>query len=181
MLNFVRCNFNKQINLGRLFLKDTRDIRVKKYFEKSTEPSLLSFPIIGVNCVELDPISRHINLSNIKSSNYNESLIAIHTPYCYMSTGNICKYGSLHKNIENKFRPNTVCMRECEHICERYFETNESNYFEIIKFGRTVYFYNPSVVVIGRNAERYIYFPINEIIDIIECSEDVNENFSPFK
>lgn len=163
MLDFIT-NYEIGINFGRLFFKDPRDIRVNDYFSVTTKPAALSF---GLNSyatgVELDPICKEIDLSSLNSQ--EQITIGLHTPFCYLTTGNICKYASVHKKIEKKFRPNIECQLECSRVSEVYFgDSNGNTKYRILRFGRTVYFQNSEVNVIGEKPDRIIYAPMQELI-----------------
>lgn len=164
MLYHIRSSYDKKINLGRLFFKDQRDCRVPSYSKSEHSPSLLSIDNFGLSFdlhgIELDPTNEVLNLHQIAEDSLT---VSVHTPYCYMTTGNICKFASIHQPIENKFRPNTICSMECSHITERYFDTNRPDRGSLIRIGRTLYFLQPSIKTIGRDVDRYIYFPAKEI------------------
>ncbi len=171
MLDYISKSFKININLGRLLFKDARDIRVSSYFKLALKPSLLSFGFDTeiIKGIELDPMSKELDLSDLSSTNGLD--IALHTPFSFITTGNICKYGSVHKKIEKKFRPNLECLQECSCICEIYHERKNDNIFDVLRFGRTAYFFNPSINIIGANIERYLYFPIKEILSLTINSE----------
>lgn len=162
MLQFISQTFPCKINLGRLFVKDARDVRVKEYYDSCIHPSILSYDLtsMGISGIEFDPMSRQMNL---ESNNLDRITVCLHSPYCYMTTGNICKYASVHKSPEQKFRPNINCAFECSSVCETYHAEKNDYSFDIIRVGRGVYFYNPDPIVSGR-VDRILYFPIEEIL-----------------
>ena len=162
MLRFVSHTFSCKINLGRLFVKDPRDVRVQAYFNSCIQPSILSYDLssMGISGIEIDPMSRQMNL---EGSNPDGVSIYLHSPYCYMTTGNICKYASVHKAPEKKFRPNASCNFECSSVCETYHAEKGDYSFDIIRVGRGVYFRNPDPSVNGR-VDRILYFPVEELL-----------------
>ncbi len=162
MLQFVAHTFPCKINLGRLFVKDARDVRVKEYYNSCIHPSILSYdlPSMGISGIEIDPMSYQMNL---ESSNLDGITVSLHSPYCYMTTGNICKYASVHKAPEKKFRPNDNCAFECSSVCETYHAEKDDYSFDIIRVGHGVYFHNPNPIIKGR-VDRTLYFPIEEIL-----------------
>ena len=167
MLYYVQ-NFNRyKINLGRLFSKNPRDCRVPEYTDSKIAPGFISklnqefWKKQSINCVELDSTNQILDLSEAQSS---DVMIALHSPYCYMTTGKICKFASIHKRINEKFRPNTNCRMECMSISDTYTGHVAATNFEslIYRIGRTLFFENNEVEIIGKNLERLIYFPAKE-------------------
>lgn len=167
MLYYIR-NLNKyRINLGRLFFKNPRDCRVPEYTDSVVSPGFLSK--LGqeirkkelINCIELDPTNRVLDVSEIKNS---EIEVALHFPFCYMTTGKICKFASIHKDIDKKFRPNVNCQMECMSISDTYTgHVVPTNCDPIIyRIGRTLYFENNKSEIVGKKLERLIYFPAKE-------------------
>lgn len=167
MLWWFREKNDIKINLGRLFFKDPRDCRVPKYYHSRVEPVFLTnisddywkhFNILGV---ELDPTNQIVDTSIINDSNIN---IGIHVPFCYMTTGNICKFASIHKEIKQKFRPNLSCGMECMHISDIYMGgiTQTSDDLFLYRYGRTLYFKVNSIEFVGKKPTRIIYFPVDE-------------------
>lgn len=165
MLRYVSENFNVHVVLGRLFFKDPRDGRITSFIERTAGFSLLTYPdfinqdkIIGI---ELDPIADVLNLSSI--GDYH-GVVMLNGPYCYMSVGMICKYGSVHKPIDKKFRPSTSCGFECKHIVEIHSDHHRPLNKKLIRAGRAIYYYQPKVNTIGRLADRHLYFPLYEFM-----------------
>ncbi len=116
-------------------------------------------------------MSRCIDLSALNGSEY---CVGLHAPFCYMTTGNICKFASIHYPVVQKFRPNLSCGMECAHVIDFYsghvMQTDCDPL--LIRIGRTLYFKNESVQTIGRFFDRIIYFPVKE------WREYAHENFS---
>ncbi len=167
MLDFFKSKIKYKINLGRLFFKDPRDCRMPQYLNEPVSPMLLShlkdeyWSLFRFNLVELDPTNNVIDTTVIKDTDIS---VGIHKPYCYMTTGNICKFASIHRDIKEKFRPNSMCKIECEHIMDTYSgHVVQTDCDPVIRrFGRTLYYEINSVKLIGKNAEREIFFPVNE-------------------
>lgn len=161
-------NLNKyRVNLGRLFFKNPRDCRVPEYTDSIISPGFLSklnqeiWKKQLINCIELDPTNRILDVSEIKSLDVK---IALHSPFCYMTTGKICKFASIHKDIDKKFRPNVNCQMECMSISDTYTgHVVPTNCDPIIyRIGRTLLFENNESEIVGNNLERLIYFPVKE-------------------
>lgn len=177
MLSYVQKEQKYRINLGRLFFKDPRDCRVPDFRKQTLSPMLLShlsndyWSKFDFNIVELDPTNTVIDTSSINDIDIN---IGLHLPYCYMTTGNICKFASIHRDIKNKFRPNMKCAMECLHIHDTYSGlVKPTNCVPVLfRFGRTLYFEAEQVNLTGKSASRIIYFPIKE------WREFVNENLN---
>lgn len=168
MLHYITNEYsNYKINFGRLFFKAPRDCRVPDYTERITESGSLSnihlpfWKKYHINYAELDPTNKIIDLSFLKN---DEILIALHMPFCYMTTGNICKFASIHKDAEQKFRPNTLCQMECMHIKDSYSghiqQTDCDPLLE--RYGRTVFFKSSGAGIVGKDLSRKIYFAIEE-------------------
>ncbi|MCI6859163.1 MAG: hypothetical protein MR867_07715 [Eubacterium sp.] len=166
MLKYMSDQFDIRINLGRLFFKDARDVRVRPYQEGEMTPNLLSCRddfMEGndkIRGVEIDPTNRYIDLRNCDLDGID---LGIHSPFCYMTTGNICKFASIHAAVEEKFRPNAPCHMECAGIYEHYREKFDGRNADLIRYGRTVYFYNNGSRIAGKKIDRKIYFPVLEM------------------
>lgn len=165
---WIQNSYNICINIGRLFFKDPRDCRIPEYCDKEIQPSFLThfsddyWNCFNISGIELDPTNRIIDISCINSNNFE---VGLHMPYCYMTTGNICKFASIHKSIEQKFRPNQPCTMECMHINDVYTgHVNQTNCDPVLyRFGRTLYYKVDYPVVFSVNRPvRVIYFPIDE-------------------
>lgn len=154
-----------KMNLGRLFFKDQRDVRNSDYFNFVGNVSALSdFEWFSarykVNAVEIDCTNKQLDLHK-----YDDSFeTCLHTPYTYVSTGNICKFASISKDIQHKFRANDYCKNECSSIFEIYqadlsSKCPNANHFRI---GRTIYSKMPHYDTVGFNRE--IYVPYDEFV-----------------
>lgn len=171
MLVYIPDKYEKNINLGRLFFKDSRDVRVPGYRESAVRPNLLSkkeYMMMGterVKGVELDAVSRYIDL---RDCDFSGITLGIHGPFCFMTTGNICKYASIPKEPDQKFRPNGTCSMECLQVYEHYKEKFGGQNTDILRYGRTVYYYNNGSRVAGKKIDRKIYFPVLEMKRIMK-------------
>lgn len=171
MLKYISETYDVRINLGRLFFKDSRDVRVRAYHEGEISPNLLSCRSYftegndKIKGIELDPVTRYIDLSK---ADLEGIALGVHSPFCYMTTGNICKFASIHKDVEKKFRPNAQCHLECFGIYEHYSEKFQGKYADLIRFGRTVYYYNNACRIAGKKIERKIFFPVLEVKEVMK-------------
>lgn len=167
MLSFLQNRYQYHFNLGRLFFRDPRDCRIPEYTRKCVSPMLLShltddyWKSFKISFVELDPTNAIIDTSCIEKTDIN---VGIHLPYCYMTTGNICKFASIHQEVQHKFRPNIQCKMECIHISDIYSgHVSQTNCNPILnRFGRTLYFEVGAIEFVGKKAIREIYFPVKE-------------------
>lgn len=162
MLRFLQ-EEGRNVNLGRLFFRDPRDGRLPQVCERETRPFLLSHLKNGVYAdvpfygIELDPVSSVIDVSGFDMQAHP---VALHGPYCYMTTGNICKYASIHYPPEMKFRPNLPCYMECTNVVD-YACGKKGDGCRLSRFGRAVYF-RKDAALNGTEEYRSVYFPIDE-------------------
>lgn len=153
-----------KINLGRLFFKDARDIRLASYFNSTLHPASLDQlsdyrTRYGIQYAELDPICTVMDLGN-----ETDVKLALHVPFGYMTTGNICKYASISKDIQFKFRPNISCNKECQRIYETYAPSPSD--YRLYRIGRAVYFESAIPATINGSFERLIYAPFHEMAEL---------------
>lgn len=166
MMSYISKCGKYKLNLGRLFFKNPRDCRVPEYINCKVVPGLLSelnqefWARQSVRCVELDSTNQIIDVSEFANMGIE---LALHLPYCYITTGKICKFASIHKSIQKKFRPNVNCQMECMYITDTYWGDTTANSDQIIcRIGRTLYFENSNVKILGKDLDRVLYFPIRE-------------------
>ena len=176
------------VNLGRLFFKDPRDVRLSEALARVTIPAQLTdetfrawrddaLPAERENgLVELDPVSAQISVPE-----GFRGRICLHTPYCYRSYGHICKFASLHKPPSKKFRPNAPCNAECLRIHERFSDPNKPEWGTLLKIGRALYFEQPDAVLTDATPQRLIYFPFREWIMLKEGNNKSDENINAVK
>lgn len=162
MLVYIHQTYKKKINLGRLFMKDYRDPRYEEYFSQVLSPkiftSYLSRLVLDYQIRGLEFDKTHESIRFPNDGRWSELTIAIHTPYCYMTTGQICEYGSIGKELNEKFRPGRECSGECSSHLIRYNLGDGRNWLRV---GRTIFFSNPDCKIIGLNTIREIYFPVS--------------------
>ena len=164
MLETIHKNYPVKLNLGRLFFKDARDIRIPQLYREIYRPAELEFlkgysERYSISAVELDPVSTEIDLrTNCKVQ------FALHEPYCYLTTGNICKYAAIGKEIQQKFRPNAVCKRQCHSVFE--VSTPETKAYSLYRIGRAIYFKAEHPGTINGIFDRYLCFPFHEIVQL---------------
>ncbi len=160
MLPYVKENYNKAVNLGRLFMKDYRDPRYTEYFQIPVKPKMFTTYLnnvlkeYGVNSCEFDLTHKIIDFSEVPKG----IIPGLHVPYCYQTVGRICEYASISKEIAKKFRPNDYCDEKC---IENYIEYSlPDENLKYIRFGRTIYFKHPGYELRGLGDYRLIYFPV---------------------
>ena len=164
MLSALSLDYSIRLNLGRLFFKDERDIRAQYLYQKTTHPAEFGriddyFKQYPVYCAELDPISKVIDLQND-----TDIRVALHEPFCYLTTGNICKYASVDIKTDHKFRPNAPCKKECQKIHEIY--TPDSSDYKLYRIGRTIYFPTTKPQIVNGHIDRTVFFPFFELMKI---------------
>lgn len=164
MLINIHSSYNFTVNLGRLFFKDARDIRLPSYYQHTLHPAFLDLlsndnNSYSIKFVELDPISAALDVHH-----NTEVKLALHEPFCYLTTGNICKYASINKDINQKFRPNALCKKECQCVYEIY--TPNSTDYNLYRIGRAVYFETERPIITNGSIERFIYTPFREMADL---------------
>lgn len=162
MLDYITKHYNLKYNIGRLFMKDYRDIRYPEYFNTTLYPKAFNsyfYKIIEkyqINAIEFDPTHKIVNLETCPQIE-----MGMHRPYCYVTVGQICEFGSIHKDIEKKFRPNEVCQGECN---DNIFCYEFGDGHRWLRIGRAVYFDNRECEVKGVNELRNIYFPVDLVV-----------------
>lgn len=158
-LDYVVKKYQMPVHLGRLFFKDYRDPRYEDYWNGTCRPKLFNpyFKQIveeyQVKGLEFDPIVSCIDLQQA----FSGLTYSIHTPYCYITTGQICEYGSIGQPMDQKFRPNESCRMECSRLTSLY-ELPEGQMW--YRMGRAIYFKNETCLVKGIPQIRELVFPI---------------------
>lgn len=161
MLDYVCNNFPRVgVNLGRLFNKDTRDIRYEEYANYKYRPKLLTLmsPWVSrysVKSVEFDPTHAMIDVSDIKQ------IPAMYYPYCYATVGNVCEIAAINMPLDKKFRPNAPCHTPCMNTYITYASPWGHQY---VKLGRTVYFKHERAELVGAEKQRIIYEPFDILL-----------------
>ena len=128
-----------KVVLGRLMYKNSRDPRMPEYQEADVSEvikGILSWSkkIADVKAVEIDSLI-DTNLQSLSLSSGIE--IRLHRPLCYISTGFVCKAGSNHLSLEQKFRPHVLCRFECQSTIDLHHIDNPLS--DYCRLGRTLY------------------------------------------
>ncbi len=175
LIDWVKNNVPFDIALGRLFMKDPRDQRIEGGRGISDTPLFVNSQILelipkyNVLNIELEQIYSSIHLECIPS---NVS-VAVHTPFCYQTTGQICLYASIKKPLKNKFRANTCCKFECNKM-HTIYTTDDGSY---LRYGKAVY-YKIEESLIKTNSKttlRKLYWAFNELEDEYENISSIEE------
>ena len=160
MLDYISSEYsNVKINIGRLFNKESRDARYVDYNKGVYSPNLLSvkksfLEQYNINSIEIDPVHQVIDLSE---SVNQDTMVAVYTPFCYVTMGHICEYASIPLPLDKKFRPNTHCHAPCANT----FITYDVKEFSYVKVGRAVYFRQDDIKLVNANKYREIYQPFD--------------------
>lgn len=168
MLRLATSSFTSRTVLGRLFFKDSRDGRFPGFVARKTQFSLLShrrfFEEWHPYGVEIDPISAEIDLTPLSQLVQH---VAVNSPYCYMSFGNVCRAASAFKPMGRKFRPSDCCALECLKTASVHTDRLRKDSRPLFMVGKTVYHSQPSVRVIHQSGLRIrrLYFPLREFMD----------------
>lgn len=157
MLVYIHKHYSLlKLNMGRLFMKDYRDPRYEEYYNQPLKPKAFTNYLgklvkdYHICSIEFDPSHKTIDMSEKPE----EVEIALHTPYCYETVGQICQVAGISQPIEKKFRPNEPCQQECHTHKIHYFIDGG---YTLLKLGRAVYFKNESCEVKGVECIRIIY------------------------
>ncbi|SET32631.1 hypothetical protein [[Clostridium] polysaccharolyticum] len=153
--------FQKKMNLGRLFMKDYRDPRYTEYFQIPWKPKMFTDYMkeilvkYNVQGCEMDMTHKLMDFSQMPK----ELTAGIHIPYTYQTVGRICEYASIQKEVAKKFRANDACQENCASHLLKYVVSDGD--MEYVRFGRTIYFKQKGFEVNGLQKYRIIYFPID--------------------
>ena len=159
MYNYTSKELGYKVGLGRLFHKEPRDARFPMYLERVVTPWI---DIPGkVSSIELDPVANTMDLSQLKG----DYEIALNHSYCYQSFGRICKYASIHLDMEKKFRSDSTCAYECLHHYEIHVNELVPDSKSLIRVGKALIFENSNVLCLHRSPDRLLYYPITELIE----------------
>ena len=173
MLQWIRNNLpDVDVHMGQLFFKDQRDPR---YSLLPVGQSRLSFPLPdGVKGIELSPVNTKLILPDFDLPG---ACIAVHQPFCFISTGNICKFASVSAPPEQKFRPNAACAQQCGSMFETYsVKGSDDTWYRI---GRTIYTERIVREYEGRTPDRIIYWPVKEVYQEVHVYESAGTSESP--
>ncbi|WP_167958748.1 hypothetical protein [Anaerosporobacter faecicola] len=159
MLSYIHETYDVRLNMGRLFMKDYRDPRYPNFFKTVLRPKIFTRYLTHlieeyqIDGMEFDRTNIAVNLEKKPKG----IVIGMHTPFCYMTVGQICEYASINKQLEKKFRPNQGCGKECQDTIIHYDLQDDR---EWIRVGRAVYFENQECDIEGIHKYRNIYFPV---------------------
>lgn len=156
-----------KINMGRMFFKEPRDVRLLQSEAKIYNPELeLGWVerqgiLPKSSIIEVDAVSRRLDLDVGLEGRVK---VGLHRPYCYVSTGNYCKFGSIGRSLDHKFRLAGDCRQECLDIYEEHSWHDSENNREatLFRYGKTVYLKRAEVEFVGAAPDRIIYWPIDE-------------------
>ena len=158
----------KKIVLGRLFTKNPRDPRVDLWnYDPIKEKSVL------VDLVQNTPAYKELmekhNIMRIETDYINQTyvrklptdiLISVHYPYTYITSGNVCAVGSVHKSKNEKFKIKNKCFFDCTN----YFSivNNESLINPVINIGNSYFYEDTNDVFINDDNSniRIVYYPL---------------------
>ena len=151
MYEFIDNIFSGRILSGRLLNKVNRDPRYSKYGQEGISIPKLHLQISGA---ELDGCSSKIILENP----IEDFVAAIYYPYSFISTGMICSYAAIGKDIMSKFLLDGYCPVSCGKYYTKH-DDRDGNYFYHI--GNSIYYLSDFPKVIGASTVRMIWFPLD--------------------
>lgn len=162
MLTYIGEVYDYPMNIGRLLNKDYRDMRYEDYYNSTIQPKIFTKyfdrlrKLYRIRGAEFDPTNKSIDFSKAPE----HIMIGLHSPFCYITTGQICEFASIDKHLDQKYRPNSSCANECSKYHILYMPKDDVTWFRL---GRAVYFHNEDVELKGLKELREIYFPIEEL------------------
>lgn len=171
MLNYCASTYPQKVNIGRLFSKDTREMREPHFTDMALTPSLLErdidsiFPMDRISCIELDPVHRFQDAQKVPQG----INLALYMDWCYQTTGMICEQAATHHSLQGKFRPSSSCMGECQHNAIFYEGQMGFPYY---KHGATVYYFQEGARLVCGSNYRKIYSPL--LSEIFQAREGEN-------
>ena len=107
---------------GRQLCKMIKDPRLPSRAWTALSPPGLQAPLfhdllqgLGIRRVEIDvpPLAR---AEDLRADGLR---VSAHAPYGFAAKGRVCKIGSLHQAVTDKFRPDRPCRKECLHFFAR--------------------------------------------------------------
>ncbi len=147
-----------RITAGRLFFKNYRDPR---YPEQQKSRTVCFFPQLlseKVDAVELDICSREMDVSSIPEG----VEIHYHYPYTYVTCTQYCEFASVINPETRRFRTDMRCGLKCMDALIR----TDADGAELIHVGRGVCTPAPDAFNSSRPADRYIYWPLREFLEM---------------
>ena len=144
------------ITAGRLFFKNYRDPR---YEEQQQGKTISFFPqtLLGkVDAAELDICSVEMDVTSIPE----KIELHFHYPFTYVTCTHYCEFSSGGLPDTEKFRTGTRCGLKCMESVIR----TDADGAVLLHLGKAVYSQSPNTLNASRQADRYIYCPINEFL-----------------
>ncbi len=158
MLEYASREYPFAINAGRLLSRDHRDPRYPDIFDEHAEPGILGFDWDAarkryprLRGVELDPVAPVIDVAEAPPG----LTVALHIPYCYLSTSHFCESAARCKAASQKFRAEADCLSEC--LDEHVWYWDEAG-TPLVKAGKTLYCWRESQLR-GVDDFRLVYAP----------------------
>ena len=163
MLDFVskfreESGLDFSIAAGRLFFKNYRDPR---YREQQEGKTVCFFPPVlagMVDAVELDICSSEMDVSSIPG----DIGIYYHYPFSYVTCTQYCEFASVINPETRRFRTEMLCGLKCMDAVIR----TDADGAELIHAGKGVYTPVPGGFRSSRSADRYIYWPLREFLEM---------------
>lgn len=159
LLDHCAKSYPQKINVGRLFSKDTREIREPYFTDLTIAPSILErdmdrlFPMDRIASIEIDPTHKFQDVLKAPA----EKDVALYMDWCYQTTGMICEQAATHVSLREKFRPSATCTGECQHFAIFYEGQMGYPYY---KHGSTVYYRQEDARLIRDGVYRQIFSPL---------------------
>lgn len=145
-----------RITAGRLFFKNYRDPR---YEEQQQGRTFSFFPqiLVGkVDAAELDICSIEMDVSAIPE----DIELHFHYPFTYVTCTQYCEFSSGGLPDTEKFRTGARCGLKC---MESVIHTDADG-AALLHLGKAVYSRSPETLTASRQADRYIYWPVDEFL-----------------
>jgi hypothetical protein len=148
--------YQGKIIAGRLLFKNFRDSRVEDY---STQMVTMFFPEIlegNVDAAEIEAVSQRMDLSEFPDG----ILLHVHYPFNYISGGRLCEFAAANNRQNLLLQTQRMCRTTC---MKGYLHTGEGkeSFFHV---GKGVYMKQPPVTQLCGNIERYLYWPLEELM-----------------
>ena len=140
-------NLGRNIALGRLFFKKTRDPRypeLQKAPEKFNSAALKLIEDYKITCAEVEGIKNFSAPAGLE--------IATHFPLAYITYG-ICLFASINRPAEKKFRSGVSCNFQCMRSKIFYPDSN------FTRIGKAIFFDAPKL----ENPARLLIWPELEV------------------
>ena len=147
-----------RITAGRLFFKNYRDPR---YEEQQQSRTVCFFPPMlrgKVDAAELDLCSADMDVSSVPE----EIELHIHYPFTYVTCTKYCEFASGAAPDTEKFRTDMRCGLKCMDAVVQ----SDADGAGLLHLGKGVYAGNPTIQNLSRTADRFIYWPLNEFLEM---------------